>query len=104
MYTMILADGTQITNLELNGNNYISNEIIDQSVFDGNLSTLTIADGETEKTYSDMKLVSLRVVDNQTWIIVAPKTEEDKRQERIAALEAQLAAYEAAYAQGVNEA
>ena len=49
MYTLILADGTKIENLALNGDSFVSAERIDEAVFQGNLSTLTIThDGETE--------------------------------------------------------
>lgn len=46
MYTITLADGTQLKNLELNGNNYIAPELINSSVFEGNLGKVTIEGGE----------------------------------------------------------
>lgn len=49
MYTLILADGTKIENLALNGDSFVSKERIDETVFQDNLSTLTIMhDEETE--------------------------------------------------------
>ena len=47
MYTITLADGTKLKNLELNGNNYIAEGVIEDSVFEGNLDTVKITDGET---------------------------------------------------------
>lgn len=47
MYTLTLADGTKIENLVLNGDSLISKEQVDESLFDGNLSVITISDGET---------------------------------------------------------
>ncbi len=41
-YKIILADGTIIDNLTLNGNNYISAELIDASIFEGNCSPIVI--------------------------------------------------------------
>lgn len=37
-WTLTLADGTSIEGLELNGNNFISDEKIDEAIFDGNCS------------------------------------------------------------------
>ena len=45
MYSVKLADGTELTNLELNGNNFIA-EVLDKNVFQGNLDRVTITDGE----------------------------------------------------------
>ncbi len=59
IYTITLADGTTISNLTLNGNNFISKKPIDATIFDGNLSTVKIATGETEETYVDMELIHL---------------------------------------------
>lgn len=47
MYELKLADGTKLENLGLNGNNFISATKLDESIFVGNLSTLTIT-GENE--------------------------------------------------------
>lgn len=57
MYTLTLADGTKLENLTLSGNNFISDEKIDESVFEDNLSTLTISDGETETVMHNVELV-----------------------------------------------
>ena len=46
MYTMILADGAEIENLTLNGNTYVSPVKINESLFEGNMSTVTFSDGE----------------------------------------------------------
>ena len=48
MWKIILADGTELTGFTQNGNNYVSKTQVDESVFEGNLSTLTLTDGETE--------------------------------------------------------
>ena len=45
--TLILADGTALTGLRVNGNNYVSDTKINENIFITNLSTLTIIkDGE----------------------------------------------------------
>ena len=57
LYTLTLADGTKLENLRLNGTNYVSGEKIDEHVFAGNLSTLTISDGETETILRHAELI-----------------------------------------------
>lgn len=45
MYTITLADGTKLENLELNGNNFVSKTAIDESIFTSkNLKRVTIVD------------------------------------------------------------
>ena len=74
MYTITLNDGTKLKNLELNGNNYISEKPIENSVFEGNLGTVTITDGKTTKTYKDMTLLSNRVDDGKGWFVLDEKS------------------------------
>lgn len=57
MWKMILADGTELTGFTQNGNNYIRGEPVDESVFVGNLSTLTLTDGEETITMHNAELV-----------------------------------------------
>ena len=83
MYQITLHDGTVLDKLELNGNNFISEKVIDDSVFNGNLDTVTISNGETTETYTDMKLLSNRVDGGKSWFILGEKTEQEKAMERI---------------------
>jgi hypothetical protein len=81
MYKIILANGIELGNLELNGNNYISTDIIDSQVFENNLLTVTINDGETDTIHSNMKLIQNIIVDGKSWFILAEKTAEELRNE-----------------------
>ena len=42
MYTIILSDGTRLTNLSLNGNNFVSKTEVTEDTFKGKLSKVTI--------------------------------------------------------------
>lgn len=57
MYTLILADGTKLTDLERNGDCFYSKKKVDESVLANNLSTLTITDGETEEVMTNAVLI-----------------------------------------------
>ena len=85
MYQITLHDGTVLDELELNGNNFISEKVIDDSVFSGNLDTVTISNGETTETYTDMKLMSNRVDGGKSWFVLGEKTEQEKAMERLLA-------------------
>lgn len=86
MYTIILTDGTKLENLELNGNNFISEEIIADDVFAGNLGTVTVTNSETTEIYTDMMLYSNRIDGGKTWFVLGEKTEQQKMREEIASL------------------
>ena len=83
MYKITLADGTVLENLELNGKNYIAEGVSEDSVFEGNLATVTITDGETTETYTDMRLMSNRVEDGRSWFVLGEKTAQQKAMERM---------------------
>lgn len=91
MYTITLNNGTKLKNLELNGNNYIAEGVIEDSVFQDNLASVTITDGKTTETYTDMVLISNRVDGGRSWFILGVKSEKQKQEEatarRIAELE-----------------
>lgn len=83
LYTIKLADGTTIENLELNGNNYIANTIIDDSVFVDNLDSVEISDGETTETCTNMRLLSNIARDGRSWIVLGQKSEEQIEKEKL---------------------
>ncbi len=56
-YTITLADGQKITGLSKNGDNFVSKTQVDESIFDGNLSTMTVSDGETEQVLNNVELI-----------------------------------------------
>ena len=90
MYTIKLYDGTMLDNLELNGNNFISNTIIPDSVFENNLKTVELFDGENTQILTDQFLAANRVENNQTWFVLIDKTPEMKREESITDLQLAL--------------
>ena len=83
MYTITLNDGTKLENLELNGNNFIAPGIVEDSVFEGNLDTVTITNGEITDTYTDMRLMSNRVDNGRSWFVLGEKTAQEKAMERL---------------------
>lgn len=89
MYTITLSDGKKLENLTLNGNNFISDMVIDDSFFKDNLDRVEISDGEKTTVNEDMFLASNRVDGGKSWIVLLEKSDEMKRQEQIKALKTQ---------------
>jgi len=86
MYTIKLNDEIIITNLILNGNNFISDKIISDDIFTNNLDKVEISDGKSTQIYNDMVLVANRVIDGKSWFILAEKTQEQKEKEALEAI------------------
>jgi len=81
MYTIKLYDGTVLDNLELNGNNFISDTIIPDTVFENNLKTVEVFDGENTQILTDQFLAANRVENDQSWFVLIDKTPEQKEKE-----------------------
>ena len=90
MYSIRLADNTELKGLELNGNNYISDAIINDEIFKDNLDTVIITNENVSEEYHDMKLIQNKVYDNQSWFILVEKIEEEKEKEKLYQLLADL--------------
>jgi hypothetical protein len=93
---VILSDGTTLSNLILNGNNFISQEYIDETTFDGKLSKVIIGgdtDNNRDEEHFNLKLVQIRempTIDrnkSEYWFILAEKTQEEILKERLKSTE-----------------
>lgn len=79
IYKITLADGTVIQNLRLNGNNYISTEIITEDMFTDNCSTVTINDGAKDVVHTNMELVQVVKYDDEYWFILRKLSDKELR-------------------------
>lgn len=79
MYTITLANGKKLTGLDMNGTNYVSKEKVDETIFENNLSTMKVSDGETETTYTDMVFIQqMEWADGTFYLAFREKTKEEK--------------------------
>lgn len=86
MYTITLADGKQLTWLEMNGDNYVSKTKVDEKIFKDNLSTMKVSDGKTEETYKDMVFIQqMEWADGTFYLAFREKTAQEKALAAIAA-------------------
>lgn len=72
-YTMTLNNGSILENLELNGNNYVSETEITEAIFSGNISPIIISDGINEELFEHMELVRIANWENKWWILIQEK-------------------------------
>lgn len=77
IYKIILADGTVIGNLTLNGNNFISKEPIDRTVFIENCSPVVVNDGNTDEVHEHMELVQVTESGGEYWFVLRDITEKE---------------------------
>lgn len=88
-YSVTLSDGTKLDNLALNGNNLVSSTKLTEDNFKDKLSKVTITDGDGKaKDYTDMVLVQVTQVGDESWFILGEKAQDDvsKLQSAVAAL------------------
>lgn len=91
MYTMTLSDGTQLKNLKLNGNNWITSEAITENTFSGKLNKVSVTDGKTTQEYTDQTLVQIQQYGNEYWFILGEQTQDEKINQSITELQVALA-------------
>lgn len=85
MYTITLSDGTVLTDLDMNGTNYVSKTEVNTSIFtDKNLEIVTISDGETTETYTDLVFIQqMKWMDGTYYLAFREKTEQEKLAEKL---------------------
>ena len=79
-YSVTLADGTELSNLTLNGNNFISTVPVYESTFNNNCSPVIISDGVTAETHENMELVQVvQQFPGEWWFILRDLSQEEIR-------------------------
>lgn len=91
MYTMTLLDGTKLENLKLNGNNWITSQVISEDTFSGKLNKVSVTDGETTQEYTDQTLIQIQQYGDEYWFILGDQTQDEKINQSITELQIALA-------------
>ncbi len=79
LYTITLADGRKLTELSKNGDNFVSTEKVDETMFKDNLSTMTVSDGETTETFKDMVFIQqMEWADGTFYLAFREQTPQEK--------------------------
>ena len=83
MATIILADGTRLSNLEVNGDNYLSDTEITSDIFDSNTSPVIIDTEDGRAIHDHMELVQITHPDNKWWFVLRDLSENELSQIKI---------------------
>lgn len=83
-YRIVLSDGTEIGGLRMNGNNFVSDSPIDEAMFEGVLSPVTIYEGLVPVVHNHMALVQVTKMGKEYWFVLRdiPQSELDAIQVR----------------------
>lgn len=91
LWEVTLADGSKISSLTLNGNNFISDTELTPEMFDGKLSKITATDGDNTLEWNNAELVQITHPDSRWWFILREIPESEvtkaKTEKRLTSLE-----------------
>ena len=77
LYTVTLSDGSVLSDLKLNGNNYISTEPVSADVFIDNCDPVVISDGDVEETHDHMALIYVKQIGDEYWFALRDRTADE---------------------------
>lgn len=85
MYTIKLADGTELKTINLNGDTFESSVPIEDSVFEGNLSRVEVTNVDTGEAVvlTNARLLLNRAFGDVWWFVIQEPPEKDKAMEQI---------------------
>ena len=69
IYSVTLGDGTVLSDLHMNGNNFVSASELTSATFSGKLHHVVISDGTTEQVIDNAELIRL-AQENDGWYFV----------------------------------
>lgn len=93
MYTIELADGTKLTDLDINGSNYVSKKKVDESIFtEEALAKVAISDGEKEETFENLIFIQqMKWSDGTYYLAFREQTAEEKAAQSVTDIQLALA-------------
>lgn len=86
LYKVTLSDSTEIENLKLNGNNFVSETEITEDIFKGKLSAVTITDSNGgEQIIENAELISVQEHSGEWWFSIRETPETIRIQKQMQA-------------------
>jgi len=80
-----LADGTEIKNLAVNGNNFVSDTPIPDSTFEDNLAKVILTTPDGIEEYNRFETYPKQTIGDEYMFVLAEKTPAEKKKNIIAA-------------------
>lgn len=105
MWKMILSNGTELAGFQRNGNNYFREDKVDEAALAGNLSTLTLTDGEETIVLRNAELVqqihyeNVPGLDDGWYLCFREKTPQEVMAEKLRSGEAEMSDLQLALAE-----
>lgn len=72
-----LSNGTELTGLELNGNNFISSTKVTEDTFAYGLTGVQIQIGDTVEEHEEMELVQILKIEGRYWFVLRDLTAQE---------------------------
>ena len=85
IYKITLANGSELSDLKLNGNNFISESEITEDMFADNLSPVSLSDGDTDDVHDNMALVQISKIGGKNAFILRDLTAAELKEIKIRA-------------------
>ncbi len=85
IYTVTLADGTELAGLHLNGNNFVSDIPLTKEQFEFNCAPVTISNGAITETHENMELNHLQVTDGKYYFVLLDISPEELWKQKVTA-------------------
>lgn len=81
-YTITFSDGSRLTDLHVNGNNFVSDFEVTEQMFKGKMSHIEIYDGEVNHEFDDVELLQIMPYDGKWYFVIReiPKEQLEKMQ------------------------
>ncbi len=76
-YKITLANGTVLEKLKLNGNNFISENVVDAAIFKDNCSPVIINNGTNDEIHDNMELIQVTETNGEYWFILRDISKEE---------------------------
>lgn len=83
VYSIILSDGTKITDLRLNGNNFVSKNRIDSSRFSYNLSPVKIEHDGIVDIHENMELNCIQEIDGEWYFVLLDVSQQELWRQKV---------------------
>ena len=83
IYKITLSNGTVLDRLTMNGNNFISEEAVDASIFEEACSPVVINDGSSEEIHEHMELVQVTAVGEKSWFVLRDIPQKELEQAKL---------------------
>ena len=83
MATIVLSDGTTLSNLVVNGDNFISTDALTEDIFVNNMSPVTIDTDNEHMIHDHMDLVQLVQNGQEWWFVLRDITDAELAQAKL---------------------